>query len=218
MSTWMVVEDEKAIHEILLTMFEVWGIDGKAFVNGEEAIAWLEDVDKGRYKGEIPELALIDIRLPGRAQGDDVGARLRQSPMLKDAAVVLTSAYKLSPEREREIFQTTQADDFIQKPLPKLRDLKLALEKALVSRREKTAAALAAAPKVEKPESRSRQRAQRAERKAAIAPKTLPEDPFPITRNFDETTEGHTPSSSINYMAPAVEDTTPAQPLPPERD
>ncbi|KXK19475.1 MAG: Response regulator receiver domain protein [Chloroflexi bacterium OLB15] len=217
MSTWMVVEDEKAIHEILLTMFEVWGIDGKAFVNGEEAIAWLEDVDKGRYKGEIPELALIDIRLPGRAQGDDVGARLRQSPMLKDAAVVLTSAYKLSPEREREIFQTTQADDFIQKPLPKLRDLKLALEKALVSRREKTAAALAAAPKVEKPESRSRQRAQRAERKAAIAPKTLPEDPFPITRNFDETTEGHTPSS-INYMAPAVEDTTPAQPLPPERD
>ncbi len=211
------MEDEKSIHEILLTMFEVWGIDGKAFVDGEEALAWIEDVDSGRYKGEIPELALIDIRLPGRLQGYDVGARLRQSPLLKDAAVVLTTAYKLSSSLEREILLATQADDFIQKPLPKLRDLKVALEKALVSRREKTAAALAEAPKVLKTESRSRPRAQRAERKAAIAPKTLPEDPRSITRDFDETTEGHTPTS-INYMAPAVEDTTPAQPLPPERD
>lgn len=59
----MVVEDEPDIYEVLLAMFEMWGIEGVAFVDGEEAIAWIDDVDNGRFQGELPELALLDIRL-----------------------------------------------------------------------------------------------------------------------------------------------------------
>ncbi|MBE2183611.1 MAG: response regulator [Anaerolineae bacterium] len=214
MSIWMVVEDERSINDLLLTMFEVWGIDGKAFLDGEEALAWIEDVDSGRYTGEIPELVLIDIRLAGRAQGNDVGERLRESPILKDAAVVLTTAHKLSITREREILQQTQADDFIQKPLPKLRDLKLALERALVSRREKTAAAQAKLPDAAKIENRSRQHTRR---KPALFPKTLPEEPRALQSESDETSETRIPTS-IKFMSSSVEDTTPTQPLPPDHD
>jgi len=146
LSTWMVVEDEPSIYEILLTMFEMWGIDGVAFVDGEEAVKWIEDVDNGRQKGELPELALIDIRLPGRTSGPMVGERLRKSPQLKDIAIVLTTAYRLTMDEERAFRLQAGADDWIQKPLPKFSDLKKRLEKVLAERRIKPAALPTSAP------------------------------------------------------------------------
>ena len=101
----MVVEDEPDIYEVLLAMFEMWGIEGVAFVDGEEAVAWIEDVDKGKYPGELPELALLDIRLPGAVSGPEVGGRLRQSSALENMTVVLTTAYRLSPDNEREFIK-----------------------------------------------------------------------------------------------------------------
>src|SRR5215468_6882298 len=101
----MVVEDEPDIYEVLLAMFEMWGIEGVAFVDGEEAAAWIEDVDKTRFQGELPELALLDIRLPGNISGPMVGERLRKSPVLGEVAIVLSTAYKLSSEEEKQVIQ-----------------------------------------------------------------------------------------------------------------
>ncbi len=61
--------------------------------------SWIENVDQGRVRGELPELAILDIRLP-EVSGPEVGHRLRQSPMLGDMAIVLITAYRLSPEEE----------------------------------------------------------------------------------------------------------------------
>ena len=71
--TWMVVEDEPDIYDVLLAMFELWGIEGVAFVDGGEAISWVDAVDEGRVHGDLPELAILDIRLP-----DGLGAIGRQ--------------------------------------------------------------------------------------------------------------------------------------------
>ncbi len=131
----MVVEDEPDIYAVLLSMFEIWGIDGTAFVDGEEALAWIEDVDRGKYSGELPELAFLDIRLPGLIQGDDVGKRLRESPALKDIAIVLTTAYKLSPPLYQRTIEKAQADTLIYKPLPKLKELKQLLEEMIALHR-----------------------------------------------------------------------------------
>lgn len=135
MSTWMVVEDEPDIYEVLMAMFGIWGIDGVAFVDGEEAMAWIEDVDNKRFQGELPELALLDIRLPGEIQGPDVGERIRKSPMLKDMAIVFATAYKLTPDEEKAIMEQTQADKLIYKPLPKFADLQKLLEDTITNRR-----------------------------------------------------------------------------------
>jgi CheY-like chemotaxis protein len=140
----MVVEDEPGIYEVLLAMFEMWGVNGVAFVDGEEAVAWIEDVDKGRAKGEKPELALIDIRLPGAVQGEMVGERVRKSPYLKDMAMILITAFQLTPAEERALVAQAGADRLVYKPLPRFNDLKALCESVIVERR----AHLAAAPAV----------------------------------------------------------------------
>lgn len=118
----MVVEDEPNIYDLLMAMFELWGIDGLAFVDGEEAVAWVEQVDSGRYQGEMPELALIDIRLPGIG-GGEVAARIRRSQALHPVAIVLTSAYLMNGAELDALMAQAQADAFIRKPLPGFTEL-----------------------------------------------------------------------------------------------
>jgi CheY-like chemotaxis protein len=146
----MVVEDEPDIYEVLLAMFGIWGIDGAAFVDGEEAVSWIEDVDEGRFQGELPELALLDIRLPGEINGADVGERIRSSIVLGSIAIVLTTAYKLTPEEEKQIMAKTGADRLIYKPLPKFAELQGILEETIAVRRT-----IAKPESAEKPESPS---------------------------------------------------------------
>jgi CheY-like chemotaxis protein len=131
----MVVEDEPDLYEVLLAVFEMWGIEGVAFVDGEEAVAWIEEVDKGKFPGELPELALLDIRLPGPIQGQMVGERLRKSDAMAHMTVVLITAYKLSPEEERKVIEQAGADKLIYKPLPKFQELKQQLEDLIANRR-----------------------------------------------------------------------------------
>lgn len=133
----MVVEDEPDIYEVLLAMFGIWGIEGVAFVDGEEAVGWIDDVDNGRFQGELPELALLDIRLPGDINGPAVGERLRQSGQLKDVAIVLTTAYKLTPDEEKGVIKQAGADRLIYKPLPKFAELQKLLEDTISARRSK---------------------------------------------------------------------------------
>ncbi len=149
MSTWMVVEDEPDIYDVLLAMFEMWGIDGVAFVDGEEAIAWIDDVDNGRFRGELPELALLDIRLPGTTSGAMVGERLRKSPVLGQMAIVLITAYKLAIEEETKVIEQAGADKLMYKPLPTFNELQRQLEEIIAARRQK---AKAAKPDTTKPD------------------------------------------------------------------
>lgn len=136
----MVVEDEPDIYDVLLAMFEIWGIEGIAFVDGAEAVAWIEDVDRGSVTGELPELAILDIRLP-EVSGPEVGARLRRSPRLGRIAVVLITAYRLGKEEEEQVKARAQADTLMYKPLPPMPELRKILAQIIGARREKAAAA-----------------------------------------------------------------------------
>jgi CheY-like chemotaxis protein len=145
-STWMVVEDEPSIYEVLLMFIEFWGIEGIAFVDGDEALAWIEKVDSGAYRGELPELALLDLRLPTAIGGSDISARMRQSPLLKDTAIVLTSAYRLSQREHQSLMSAAQADGYLAKPFPKIAELKAMLETHIQQRRQPPHASAQAAP------------------------------------------------------------------------
>ena len=126
MTTWMVVEDEYDLYEMVIAMYELMGVDGLAFIEGEEVIAWIEEVETGDFTEELPELALLDIRLPGQIDGIAIGARIRESPVLCDMPLVLMTAYKLSIDEEQAILNATGAELLLYKPLPDyetLRDL-----------------------------------------------------------------------------------------------
>jgi two-component system cell cycle response regulator DivK len=138
--TWMVVEDEPEIYELLLAMFEVWGIEGVAFVDGMEATSWIQDVDRGVVTDELPQLAIIDIRLPD-ISGTQVGEYLRQSSRLGHLPIVLITAFALDADEERAAILQAGADMLIYKPLPEVSKLRQMLDQIIAARKEKVAAA-----------------------------------------------------------------------------
>jgi DNA-binding response OmpR family regulator len=139
----MVVEDEPDIYDVLLAMFELWGIEGVAFVDGGEAIAWIDAVDEGRVHGDLPELAILDIRLP-EASGPEVGNRLRKSAKLQNVAIVLITAYRLSSEEEQSVIEQAGADKLMYKPLPAMPELRAILDDIVDKRRKMRAKAKSA--------------------------------------------------------------------------
>ncbi len=134
MTTWMLVEDEPDLYDMVLAMYSMIGVKGEAFPDGESAMEWIEKVDAGKVSTELPELGLIDIRLPGDYSGVDVGERLRKSPKLKDMVIVLITGYHISPQVEQTFIRQTQADMFIYKPLPGFAQFRQQLEDLLQKR------------------------------------------------------------------------------------
>lgn len=132
MTTWMLVEDEPDLHEMLQHMIEGIGHQVLGFTDGEEALDWINLLDSGQVNTNHPELALIDIRLPGRVGGPEVAARLRQSQTLKDMAVVLMTAYRLSAEEETRILNDAMPDMMLYKPLPAFHIFRRKLEDLLM--------------------------------------------------------------------------------------
>ena len=131
MSTWMVIEDEPDLYEMVLAMYDMMGVNGLSFVDGEEVIAWLEEVESGDYTEELPELALLDIRLPGKIDGLQVGRRIRQSRHLKAMPIILMTAYKMSPAQEQEAIETVDAAVLLYKPLPSYERLEALFHKVI---------------------------------------------------------------------------------------
>lgn len=134
MPTWMLLEDEPDLQEVILTMYDILGLDGVAFSTGSEAISWIDQVDRGEIAGEMPELALLDVRVPDQVSGPDVGARIRQSPVLGNIVIVLMTAYRLGPQQEVEIRSRAQADLVIYKPLPPVDELYYILNAIILGR------------------------------------------------------------------------------------
>lgn len=140
---WMIVEDELDLYEVLMALLEVRHIEGEAFLDGEEAVAWINDVDAGLVEDEMPELALLDIRLPGDISGPMVGERLRQSPVLgEQIAVILTTAFHLSPDVEKQLVEQAGADHLLYKPLPDFNKLRDILTKVVAERQQRLKQAL----------------------------------------------------------------------------
>ena len=132
MTTWMIVEDEPDLHDMLSEMISSIGHKVLGFHSGEEAIAWLAQVDDGHLDQEIPELALFDIRLPGNISGVDVAAHLRQSSAMQHIVIVMMTAYRLSPNEETAIIEHAMPDMFLYKPLPTFPEFRRRLEDLLM--------------------------------------------------------------------------------------
>lgn len=137
MGRWMIVEDEPDLYDMLLTMTDLMGVDGVAFANGEDAVAWIEDIEANRLSSDLPELALLDVRLPGAISGVDVAARLRSSEILGRITIVLMTAYRPSPPDEKAMLRASGAEMLIHKPLPRLADFHAQMKQALAKRKRR---------------------------------------------------------------------------------
>ncbi len=129
--TWMVVEDNQAIRDIIATMCELWGFNALIFQDGHQASAYLAVEDP---PPPLPDVALLDIRIPG-PWGHEIGALIRQHPKLHNIGVILMTAYELGGTDAADYLQASGADQLIYKPLPPMDDL-LDLVAQVVSARQ----------------------------------------------------------------------------------
>jgi CheY-like chemotaxis protein len=99
----LVVEDDRALLELLTDYLELEGVDVTAVESGDEALRLLEG-------GSPTDLVLLDIRMPG-IRGDEVLRRMRASPRLARIPVAIMTG--MNPG-ELELVQPP--DEFLAKP------------------------------------------------------------------------------------------------------
>lgn len=115
-TTVLVVEDNDDIRRLLKKVLTAAGHRVVEAADGEEAV---------RVTGEIvPDLVLMDLRLPGALDGLQTTARLREDPRLVRVPVVALTASVLPSDRERAL--AAGCNGFISKPL----DIRLLPEQA----------------------------------------------------------------------------------------
>ena len=130
---WMIVEDNLELQTVLSAMCEMWDVQPIVFSDGNAAIAWLDVIATGAYQGPLPDVALLDVRLPGES-GPNIGARLRAIPSLGRTAVILMSAYWMSSSNKQETLALCQADLMLDKPLPDMDILRQMIEESVAKR------------------------------------------------------------------------------------
>ena len=129
---WLIVEDDNAIRDIIKLGCEIMGHLALTFPNGKQALAWMEGP---LPESEIPDVALIDIRMPGGPDGHELAARIRRHDLLSNIAIVLMTAYELPGSQREEVMTVSGADRLLFKPLPPMEEVAEAVHEIIAGRR-----------------------------------------------------------------------------------
>jgi len=140
MANWFLVEDEVDIRNVVKVMFQVWGNTTIEFSNGNDAFDFLADVDDGLIDdGDLPEFALMDIRMPG-PNGNEIARRIRETERISKIPVILMTAFQLTEAQQQEFQTRDGVDRVIFKPLPDFDKFKAIIDETIQLRNEKNAA------------------------------------------------------------------------------
>jgi CheY-like chemotaxis protein len=129
--TWMIVEDDGAIRDVIEMMCELWEFKVISFRDGFQAMEYLKSETPA---SPLPDVALLDIRMPG-PWGHEISARIREHPQLKGIGIILMTAYELPGQDEEKYLQTSGADKLLFKPLPPMDELLTFVREVVQARR-----------------------------------------------------------------------------------
>jgi CheY-like chemotaxis protein len=165
---WLVVEDEEDIRNIVKVMFTAWGYASIDFRDGNQTFAWLDQVEAGTYQDELPDLALLDIKMPG-PRGNEIARRMRAMAPFKHIAIVLMTAFTLEDHERQSMVRDDGVDHIIDKPLPDFFELKKLLEEIYEKKKTRVSASQAKAPSPEPAKADDGESAKAAEADSATA-------------------------------------------------
>ncbi len=131
---WLIAEDEADIRNLVAMMAQVWGHTPMIFESGQKAWDWLEEVDSGKYQGQLPDFALMDIRMPGK-RGTELSKRMREIALLRNIPIVLMTAFVVGDEEMTNLRRDYGVDAVINKPLPDFDTLRNLLHDIIESKR-----------------------------------------------------------------------------------
>jgi CheY-like chemotaxis protein len=127
---WMLLEDDQALRNLLVEMFKLWGRTALTFPDGFRAAAWLDAIESGENKDPLPQVALMDIRVPG-PQGPEIAQRMRKVAATSHIPIVIMTAYRLDPVEMQEITDLAHPDGFIHKGEMLFDDIQTTLERVV---------------------------------------------------------------------------------------
>lgn len=125
----MIAEDEADIRNLVALMCQAWGHTPVTFENGQKVWDWLDTVEKGE-QSELPELILMDIRMPGK-KGNELANRMRTLEKLQHTPIVLMTAFSLNDEERQEMIKKDGVDRILNKPLPDFDQLRIILHEII---------------------------------------------------------------------------------------
>jgi CheY-like chemotaxis protein len=128
--TWLIADDEADILNLVAMMCRLWGHTPLTFNSGDKVWEWLDQVEAGQVKDALPELALMDIRMPGK-KGNELAHRIRQVPALQHIPVMLMTAFSLNDSDVFAMAQNDGVDYIIYKPLPAPDELRQMIDKVI---------------------------------------------------------------------------------------
>ena len=130
---WLVVEDHRLLREMVEMGCQLMGHPCLSFADGRQAMAWMEGA---LPKGDIPDVALIDVGLPGQPDGHALAAHIRQHALLSNMVIILATG-SLPPPSEREEPPThPHADLVLFKPYPLVEELAGIAHELIAKRQE----------------------------------------------------------------------------------
>jgi CheY-like chemotaxis protein len=131
---WLIAEDEADILNLLTMVVQVWGHKPLPFESGQKVWDWLDKIEAGKFAGELPHFALMDIRMPGK-KGNEVANRMRKMSVFQQMPMALMTAYSLSESEQKQIQSTDGVDAIIGKPLPSFDELLVTLNQIIANKR-----------------------------------------------------------------------------------
>lgn len=117
---WLIAEDDAIIREIVELGCEMIGHPALSFQNGQQVLDWMNN---SLSQADIPDVALLDIRMPGGPDGHELSADIRRHPLLSNIAIILMTAYELPGSQRDEVMTVSDADLLLFKPLPPIEEL-----------------------------------------------------------------------------------------------
>lgn|SRR5574341_1783144 len=133
--TWIILDDDTDVRNVMKGMCTVWDIDTIELRNGHEAMALLDQISRAEGPQTAPEVALLDLRLPGPT-GGEIAHRMRQMPYFEATVIVLVTAFTLQNDEQKALMRFTQADLFLHKPLPRLMEFNRQIQHLIQVRRQ----------------------------------------------------------------------------------
>lgn len=134
---WLIAEDEADIRNLVAMMAQVWGHTAITFESGIKAWEWLESVDAGEYQGDLPDFALMDIRMPGK-RGPELSKKIREISVLQHIPIVLMTAYAMGEDDIAKMRREYGVDVIINKPLPDFESLRVMLHQIIEDKKKST--------------------------------------------------------------------------------
>ncbi len=125
-------------------MFTAWGHVSLDFRDGNQTFAWLDQVEAGTFQGELPEMAVLDIKMPG-PRGNEIARRMRTIEAFKTIPIVLMTAFTLDDQDRQAMVRDDGVDYIINKPLPDFFELKKQLEEICEKKKVRVSAVQAKA-------------------------------------------------------------------------